>query len=121
MSFASVELTVAEQLTPFLPLVGTMAGGLVVGAFALWNRKRGAVENGAPDANEIWARAEKREEALDYERSNRRHFEDLAFILWRAFRSYSHRVRHGGTVDLTPSEQKLHDTRPAELGGTSQT
>lgn len=111
----------AELITPIVSAGAVILVAIIAAAAGFVNRKRGAVETRAPDANEIWARAEVRERALDYERTNRRHFEDLSFLLWRVFRAYVHRVRHGGTVELTTNEQQVHDTRPAKLEGTSET
>lgn len=96
------ELTLTEQLTPYLPLIGTIFGGIVVGAFAAWNRKRGNVETKAPSVAEIWAREE---------RLTRRNgwLSNAVYRLQSAFRRYVARVQSGGPTDLTSVEQELLD------------
>lgn len=95
--------------TPFLPLLGVIAGGIVVGAFAVYNRARGAVETRAPDVNEIWRRQEAQDRALDVERRLRRRLEDLVRDLRRAFQGYVRRVQGGGSTELSHHEQKMFD------------
>lgn len=48
-----------EQLVPFWPGIVTLIGFLVVGAFAVWNRRKGNTETRAPSVAEIWAREER--------------------------------------------------------------
>lgn len=99
------EPSFTESITPYLPFLGVILGGLIVGAFAIWNRRRGAVETRAPDVNEMWVQTEK-------DRRIRRLFEDLFYTLLTVFRSYVRRVQSGGSTDLTPTEQAVHDREP---------
>lgn len=96
------ELSLTEQLTPYLPLIGTIFGGIVVGAFAAWNRKKGNVETKAPSVAEIWAREE---------RLTRRNgwLSNAAWRIQSAFRRYVSRVQAGGPTELTATEQNLLD------------
>ncbi len=100
-------LTFSEQITPFLPILCTVFGALVVGVFAVWNRKRGAIETKSPSVSEIWAREER------ISKQNRWLFA-YADRLKVAFRAYVERVQDGGSKDLTPFEQKALDTDPAD-------
>lgn len=112
------DISFTPTITPYLPLLGTIAGGVVIGIFAVWNRKRGATETRAPDVNESWRRAERLERRLDTERSHRRFAEDLADKIQDAFRAYVRRVRHGGDTTMTDRERFAHDveipTMPSE-------
>lgn len=97
------ELSFTEQLTPFLPLIGILLGGLIVGAFAAWNRRKGNVETKAPSVAEIWARADRLE-----------HRARWSYKIQDAYRAYVSRVRGGGSVDLTVGEQIAHDVDLSE-------
>jgi hypothetical protein len=99
-------------VTPFLPLMGTIIGGVVIGAFAVWNRKRGAVETRAPDVNEIWQQQHYQAEELDREIRIRRRLERYVDELIRVFRGYVRRVQLGGDIHLTNHERLFHDTDP---------
>ncbi|MEU4016170.1 hypothetical protein AB0E56_13005 [Microbacterium sp. NPDC028030] len=92
------ELTFTEQITPYLPLLGTIVGGIVVGAFAMWNRRKGNTETKAPTVAEIWARADRLEFRARW-----------AFRIQDAFREYVARVRGGGSVIPTLEEQAALD------------
>lgn len=94
----ATELSLTEQLTPYLPLIGTILGGIVVGAFAMWNRKKGNVETKSPSVAEIWARSDRLETRARW-----------AFRIQDAFREYVARVRAGGSLELTPLEKTAHD------------
>lgn len=110
LSFAESTLAVTTVITPFLPLLTTILGGMVVGGFAVWNRRRGAHETRAPDVNEIWLRQTQTELALDTERRLRRRIEDMFMELRDVFRLYVNRVQAGGSVELTDRERKLYET-----------
>lgn len=97
------EITLTEQLTPYLPLIGTILGAVVVGAFAMWNRRKGNVETKAPSVAEIWARADR----LEYRAR-------WSYKIQDAYRDYVSRVRGGGSNDLTVSEQIAHDVDLSE-------
>lgn len=107
MLFAADDLNFTEQITPYLPVLGTLAGAIVVGIFAIWNRKRGNTETKAPDVNAIWQREERQNRELDSERRLRRRIEDLAGEVWLAFVGYVRRVQSGGPAELTQHEQHL--------------
>lgn len=108
-------VTFTEIITPYLPLIGVLAGALVVGAFGLWNRRRGALETRAPDVNESWMRADAADRALDTERAVRRLMEDLLYRVLVAFRGYVNRVQGGGSTELTEKERTSYEARiPSE-------
>lgn len=109
LSQVEENLSVAETITPFLPLIGTIVGAIVVGIFAVFNRKRGAIETRAPDVNEIWSRQAADQVQLDMERRLRRMLEDLVRDLRRAFRVYVTRVQSGGKADLTQFERQMYE------------
>jgi hypothetical protein len=114
-----VEITpFTELVTPYLPLIGTVVGAIVVGIFAMWNRRRGATENRAPDVNEIWQQQNSQSRELDLERWLRRALEDFVRDLRRAFHSYVRRVQGGGSTDLAPHEQKMFDADPPSMDKT---
>lgn len=96
-----------QLVTPYLPFAGTILGAAVVGAFALWNRKRGNFENRAPDVNEIWQQQASQSKQLDIERTLRRMLQDLVYDLKEAFRLYVYRVQSGGSKELTHKESQL--------------
>jgi hypothetical protein len=96
------ELTVTEQITPYLPLIATVVGGLIVGGFAIWNRRRGNVETKSPTVAEIWAREERLAR-------HARWMENAAWLIQSAFRGYATRVRTGGTTEPTTTEQAALD------------
>lgn len=109
-------LTFTEAITPFLPLLGIVVGGLIVSLFGVWNRRRGAMENRAPDVNESWVRADSLDKALDQERRLRRLLQDILHDVLRAFRGYVSRAQAGGSVELTTSELKAHSTKVPDIG-----
>lgn len=94
-----------EALTPWLPLIGIIAGGIIVGAFGVHNRRRGAVEHRAPDVTQMWSETERA-------RTLRQYFEDRFHEVRGAFRGYVRRVHTGGSIQLTEAEQKAHDLEP---------
>ena len=102
--------TFTEQVTPWLPRIGTIFGAIVVGSFAAWNRKRGATENRTPDVNEIWVQQAADAKALDGERRHRRVLEDFGWRVVITFRTYVRRVQNGGDTALNAHEQDIYDT-----------
>lgn len=109
-------ISFTEAITPFLPFLGVIAGAIIVGAFGVWNRRRGATETRAPDVNEAWTRADNLDTALDHERKLRRLLQDLLYEVLSAFHFYVARVKKGGSVELTESERKAHDTKVPNIG-----
>jgi hypothetical protein len=96
------ELTITEQVTPYLPLIATVVGGLIVGGFAIWNRRRGNVETKSPTVAEIWAREERLARRA-------RWMENAAWRVQSAFRVYVNRARSGGSTEPTTAEQAALD------------
>jgi len=109
-------------ITPFLPLIGTLFGAIVVGLFALWNRRRGNYETRAPDVNEIWQQQAKDSHDLDMERRWRRRLENFAHELLGVYRGLVRRVLAQG-FELTKREQAFYDTDPptAEIKTVKET
>ena len=108
-------LSFTEAITPYLPLIGVLLGGLLIGIFGIWNRRRGAIETRAPDVNEIWQRSEQDHKELDIERSTRRHLEDCVYTLHSVFKSYVDRVRRGGSSELNTKELEIYTTNPSSF------
>jgi hypothetical protein len=104
--------SVTQTITPWLSLVGIVLGGVVLGLFNAHNRKRGNVEQRAPDVNESWAEARAASHELDMERKLRRRFQNWAWELRAAFRSYVIRVQNGGSTEMTAYEQMFFDSDP---------
>lgn len=92
------EITFTEQITPYIPLLTAAIGALIVGGFAMWNRRKGNTETKAPTVAEIWARADRLEARARW-----------AFRIQDAFRDYVARVRSGGSTDPTHEEQTALD------------
>jgi len=95
----------AEATGPFLPVIGVVVGGVVVGLFAIHNRRRGAIEGKIPTVAEAWDEARKaQKERDDYylKLSTARAALDAMLSL---FRDYVARVKRGGTTALNPAEQ----------------
>lgn len=106
-----IESNPAQFLTPYLPLIGVVAGAVVVGLFNAHNRRKGNVETRAPDVNELWQQERALSLELDTERKKRLRTENLAVEVIRTFRAYVQRVLSGGSPELTHHELKIHDTR----------
>jgi len=127
---AQVEVTLAEQLGPFLPLIGVVVGGLIVGAFAVYNRRKNNVEVKMPSVAELWAKQVEQGEKLDAETDLRRksdvkveELEKRVRVADRrsdayaaalegtrdAFKAYVARIQRGGSNTLTKNEKALLD------------
>lgn len=102
-------------ITPYLPLLGIIAGAVLMGIFGVYNRAKGNVETRAPDVNEIWVQQKMQSEALDNERKMRRKLEDWLYGFRRMFILYVQRVQSGGNTDLTANERKYYDTEPTTV------
>ena len=102
--------TFTEQVTPWLPLIGTIFGAIVVGSFAAWNRKRGATENRTPDVNEIWVQQAADAKALDGERRHRRVLEALGRRVIEPGNVIGADFQNGGDTALNAHEQDIYDT-----------
>lgn len=102
-------------IVPYIPLLVAVISTIGVGAFALWNRRRGAVESKQPSVSQLWEEDRKKEAELDLERSMRRWFETAFFDLRRAFRAYVDRVHESGSTTLKPFEQKALEAVPPNL------
>lgn len=100
---------IAAFITPWLPLIGILASGLIIGIFGVHNRRQGNMETRAPDVNEAWAQQARDQVLLDAERRLRRKMEDHIGRLWSAFVGYVRRVQNGGSTELTTREQKVID------------
>lgn len=100
------------QITPLLPFLGTLLGAIVVGAFAVWNRKRGALETRAPDVNEIWNQQDRQSHELDVERKWRRRLQNYSWEVLSIWRGYVRRVQNGGSNELTAHEKLFYDSEP---------
>ena len=94
-----------EGIIPYLPLIVGVLVVAISSGVGVWNRRRGAVENRAPDVNEMWTETEKSRRA-------RRFFEDLYFELRMFTHNYVRLVQSGGSTDLTAEERAVYDRDP---------
>lgn len=123
---AADSLTFTEQIGPFLPLLGVLLGGLIVGGFAVYNRRKGNVEVKVPSVAEVWAKQVEQGKQLDQEIATRRQLETRVEEQGReirianrrgdayaaalegtrdAFKGYVARQQRGGSNALTKSEK----------------
>lgn len=102
----------SQFLTPYLPLLGVIAGAVVVGVFNAHNRRKGNVETRAPDVNEMWQQERLLAKELDTERKLRRKFESFSWFVLNTFRYYVDRVLSGGPKELTFNEKSVYDNEP---------
>lgn len=98
----AAEVTLTEQITPYIPLLTAAIGALIVGGFAMWNRRKGNVETKSPSVAEIWAREERLSRRV-------RWLEAAAWRIQLAFGGYVNRSRAGGSVEPTAGEQAALD------------
>lgn len=117
---ADLQDSFTALITPYLPLITIVAGGIVVGIFGIYNRKRGAVETRAPDVNAIWVQQENQSRLLDLERRARRRLESMLGQLWSAYVGYVNRVQSGGSMQLTTHEMDIV-TQSKDFDGSSTT
>lgn len=110
--FLSAAEAVNLVITPYLPLIGIIVGGIILGIFNVWNRRRGAEETRAPDVNEIWQQQMIQSQELDTERKWRRRLENYSHELRRVFIGYVRRVLSGGSAELTHHEKVFYDSDP---------
>lgn len=110
-----IESSFTVAITPYLPVLGIIAGGILVGAFGIYNRRKGNVETRAPDVNEIWQQQVVQGRELDLERKLRRKLEDWLYEFRKMFIAYVLRVQSGGSTNLTSHEAKFKDTEPVTM------
>jgi hypothetical protein len=111
----AAEPSFTEQIAPYLPFIGVVVSGLLVGGFAVWNRSRGAVETKAPSVAESWQQAAAANSELDLERRMRRWYESAFWALVEAFTGYHRRVVDGGSTALRAHEKRALDATPPNL------
>lgn len=93
-----------DWITPYLPLLGIVAGAVITGVFQMIRGRTGDSASKAPTVEAIWKRLDKIEKELRLEREGR-------YTLLRVFRAYVERVQSGGTNELTAEEKRaLADT-----------
>lgn len=87
--------------------MGIIAGGIVVGFFNSWNRRRGNEESKMPTVDQIWAREERTAVRLDALHT--------AYARLRGtFSGYVYRVRNGGDPTPTAAEARFLTLSSAE-------
>lgn len=99
-------------VTPYLPLLGIILGGILVGVFNAHNRRKGNIETRAPDVNAIWTQQAYQSQELDKERKLRRRIENYAWELLDVFHGYVKRVMGGGSYELTHHEKLFFSSDP---------
>lgn len=105
-------LSITQLVTPWLPLAGIIAGGIILGIFNAHNRSKGNTEARAPDVNEAWVEARVASHELDTERRLRRRVQNFAWEVRSVFRAYVHRVQSGGSTELTHHEKLFYEAEP---------
>lgn len=99
------ELTFTEMVSPYLPFVGVIFGGLIVGGFAVYNRRKGNIEVKVPTVAEAWGEVRELKKDLAEVERKYRNLIELFDALKALFRGYVERIRRGGSRKLTPQEQ----------------
>ncbi len=89
-------------------LITVVLGGMIVGAWAAYNRRRGNSEAKGPSVEQLW-----REQAAD--RRLARVFEDLFYRVRSAARSYVQRTQAGGSTELTDAEREAFALEPPPI------
>lgn len=107
--------TLLETLVPYWPGIVTLLGFFIVGAFAIWNRRRGAVEAKYPTVSEMWQEDRRKESELDIERGMRRWFENAFYDLRRALHQHIDSAHDGDTNALKPHQRKALNATPPNL------
>lgn len=97
-----------EAISPYLPLLGVIIGGLIVGGFAVYNRRRGNVETKLPSIAEVWAENRLQGQELNTEREYRRFFEILTHRLGEALVSIASRFTLNGREQKALDEYTEH-------------
>jgi hypothetical protein len=113
-----------EYLAPLLTFLGTVLVAIIVGAFAVFNRRRGALEAKIPTVAEIWRQQVDQEtrfnlkikEVSDKADIAKKEAEDskkdrdtykTAFVgLRTVFLAFVERVQSGGSLELTTAEHQ---------------
>jgi hypothetical protein len=86
-----------EAMAPWIPVLGALAGAVVVGLFAMHNRRAGNEETKMPTVAETWLREER--QALQLAALH------TAYARLRAtFAGYVYRARNGGPLEPTDTE-----------------
>ncbi|RFA14548.1 hypothetical protein B7R21_06275 [Subtercola boreus] len=97
------------DITPYLPLIGIMGGGVVAGVFMLARGRSGDSSTKMPTVAEIWKRMDDlstKVDALSIELNKER---SARVTLRSVFLAYIERVRAGGTHNLTEAEKRALD------------
>lgn len=99
------ELTFTEMVSPYLPFAGVVLGGLIVGGFAAYNRRKGNQEVKVPTVAEAWGEVRLLKADLAALERKYRNLIELFDALKALFRGYVERIRRGGSRRLTAAEQ----------------
>lgn len=110
--FFDTAVGVTQLVTPWLPLAGIIAGGIILGIFNAHNRSKGNSENRAPDVNEAWVEARLARHESDVEHRLRIRIQNFAWELRTVYRAYVTRVQSGGSTDLTNHEKLFYESEP---------
>lgn len=110
--FIDTAISLTQLVTPWLPLAGIVAGGIILGIFNAHNRRKGNTENRAPDVNEAWVEARTARHEYDMEHRLRIRLQNFVWELRTVYRNYVNRVQSGGSTDLTGHERIFFDSEP---------
>lgn len=110
--FFDTAVGVTQLVTPWLPLAGIIAGGIILGIFNAHNRSKGNTETRAPDVNEAWVEARVARHESDAEHRLRIRIQNFAWELRTVYRTYVNRVQSGGSTELTGREKLFFDSEP---------
>ncbi|MEF2979115.1 hypothetical protein [Subtercola sp. YIM 133946] len=98
-----------DAITPYLPVIGIVAGGIVAGIFMLVRGRSGDSSTKMPTVAEIWHRMDELSTKVD-DLSLELNKERSARVTLRSvFLAYIDRVRAGGTHILTEAEKRALD------------
>lgn len=93
------------MVSPYLPFAGVVLGGLIVGGFAAYNRRKGNQEVKVPTVAEAWGEVRLLKADLAALERKYRNLIELFDALKALFRGYVERIRRGGSRRLTAAEQ----------------
>lgn len=104
-----------EWIAPTITGAIALTTAIIAGIVAIRNRKRGALEQRAPDVTEAWAEAE---------RARRKAFvlEDLFYALRGAFKAYARRMAllFDDDAALNDSERAVLEKEPPSMDSATK-
>lgn len=102
--------------TPIIvAFITAVLGAVVVGLFAVWNRRHGNREAKAPTVVQLWEQQARDAAARRRAEDMYEVLLDMYYALRAAFRAFFRRVNSDQEIPLTPKEQHAIDQVPPSL------